>query len=71
MERAGELKDIVNAPGSFPAGNLYEKKQIQGCNPILHCHGENHEDMKHRLASYCHYEMEKASYQDPITRRIF
>lgn len=34
-------------------------KEVQGCNPILHRHRENHEDMKHRLASYCHYEMEK------------
>lgn len=34
-------------------------KEVQGCNPILHSYRENHEDMKHRLASYCHYEMEK------------
>lgn len=33
MERAGELKDIVNAPGSFPAGNLYDKRgpRLQSC----------------------------------------
>lgn len=26
MVRAGELKDIVNAPGSFPAGTVRQKR---------------------------------------------
>lgn len=70
MERAGELKDIVNAPGLSQQG-ICTTKEIQGCNPILHSHGGNHEDMKHRLASYCHCELEKTSCPSPVTRRIF
>lgn len=69
MEKAGELKDILIAPGPFKQGSC-KTEQIQGCDPILRRLWGSHEDMKHRPASSCHLEVEKTSHQTPAANGI-